>query len=195
MLSIQKIDSNIRKRIRNQVIWFNTGYLSDMMLPFILLSSIVFKSGEKIAYRKVRNHEHMSINASLVQIISSLPTPLMLINDSSHVLLNLCILLLKLYSWPYPVNGCLLCHTKHSIHLHVTPTNDIGLPPTTKGLSNHTEYILQQITPLVFYCLGGPTHTHTHMRIHSCMQTHTQTHTDFPDKSYFKKPGCAWFKN
>ena len=70
--------------------------------------------------------------------------------------------------------------------------------------------ISYNIMPLVVNCLRGghihtqthtyTIHTHTHTNTYTYTSTHTQiythahinTHTDFPDKSNFKKPDSRW---
>ena len=39
---------------------------------------------------------------------------------------------------------------------------------------------------------GADAYANTHTHIHTHTHTHTQMHTNFSDKSNFKKPGAQW---
>ena len=87
-------------------------------------------------------------------------------------------------------------HWAHFYNTHINaktaPTNKTNYSSHTKAiefvLTNHVEFISCHITPLVINSLRG-------------RHTHTNTRTDFPDKSNFKKPSTssqgpdAWFKS
>jgi len=69
----------------------------------------------------------------------------------------------------------------HGFNCHINERENLKICST-----NHKGSISHHITPLVINTLrGGHIYTHIHTN------TYTQTHTDFVERSNFKKPGVC----